>query len=185
VSAGLEVRPAISSDIPFLAAFDHHYSTDHVWQMTYSAGAGETSIAFREVRLPRPMRVEYPRDPARLADEWTHKAGLLVALAGEDPRGYVVMIEGPAAGSVWVTDLVVDHRHRRQGIGSRLLASAGEWASPRRYARLFLEIQTKNFAGVSLARKLGFEFSGYSDRYFPDQDIAVFFSRELRQPPTR
>jgi ribosomal protein S18 acetylase RimI-like enzyme len=176
----LLVRPAISSDIPFLVAFDHHYSTDHVWQMGYVTVSGEIGITFREVRLPRAMRVEYPRDPSRLPDEWTHKAGMLVGVVADERLGYVCMVEGPASASVWMTDLVVDARHRRQGVGSRLLATACDWAAERRYDRVFLELQTKNFAAISLARKGGFDFAGYSDRYFPDQDIAIFFSRELR-----
>jgi GNAT superfamily N-acetyltransferase len=175
----LNIRAAISSDIPRLASLDHHYSTDHVWQMGYQAGPAEIAVSFREVRLPRPMRVEYPRDPGRLADEWNAKLSLQMAEAMEEPVGYTCLVEGPAAQSVWVTDLVVDLRYRRQGVGTRLLSAARDWARERRQGRLFLEMQTKNHAAVSLARKLGLVFAGYSDRYFPDQDIALFFVWEL------
>lgn len=175
----LTIRAAISSDIPRLASLDHHYSTDHVWQMGYQAGQGEIAISFREVRLPRPMRVEYPRDPSRLADEWSGKLSVRMAELSEEPVGYTCLVEGPAAGSVWVTDLVVDLRHRRQGVATGLLGEARDWARERGQGRLFLEMQTKNHAAVSLARKLGLVFAGYSDRYFPDQDIALFFVWEL------
>jgi hypothetical protein len=30
-----------------------------------------------------------------------------------------------------------------------------------------------------LARKLGFAYSGYSDRYYPNEDIALFFYLDL------
>jgi GNAT superfamily N-acetyltransferase len=173
------VRRATSSDIPLLASLDHHYSTDHVWQMGYNAGSGDIAISFREVRLPRAMRVEYPRDPGRLADEWNAKLSIQVAEADEEKLGYVTLVEGPAAGSVWITDLVVDLPHRRQGVATRLVAAAREWARQARHGRMFLEMQSKNYPAICLARKLGFAFTGYSDRYYPDQDIALFFALDL------
>ncbi len=177
---GLAVRQAISTDIPALMALDHDYSTDHVWQMAVSRVTDEAGVTFREVRLPRPMRVAYPRDPRRLADEWTRQAALLVAETAEQRLGYLALTVGPAAEAVWITDLVVGSAHRRQGIGTRLLGAARDWCRPRALARMFVEMQSKNYPALSLARKLGFVFSGYSDHFYPDQDIALFFSVETR-----
>lgn len=170
------VRQAISSDIPDLVKLDHDYSSDHVWQMGVNRGPDEIGVVFREVRLPRPMRVSYPRDPARLPDEWTRLPALLVAEAHEARLGYLAMTLGPAAGAGWVGDLVVGSLHRRQGVGTQLLAHARDWCRQRKLSALFLEMQSKNFPAISLARKLGFAYAGYSDRYYADQDIALFFS---------
>jgi ribosomal protein S18 acetylase RimI-like enzyme len=172
----LTVRQAISSDIADLVKLDHDYSSDHVWQMGVSRGPDEIGVVFREVRLPRPMRVNYPRDPARLPDEWTRLPALLVAEASEARFGYLAMMLGPAASAGWVSDLVVGSLHRRQGVGTQLLTYAREWCRQRKLSSLFLEMQSKNFPAISLARKLGFAYAGYSDRYYADQDIALFFS---------
>jgi GNAT superfamily N-acetyltransferase len=161
----LTVRQAISSDIPDLVKLDHDYSSDHVWQMGVSRGPDEIGVVFREVRLPRPMRVSYPRDPARLPDGWTRLPALLVAEAGEARLGYLAMTLGPAAGAGWVSDL-----------GTKLLAYGRDWCRQRKLSAMFLEMQSKNFPAISLARKLGFAYAGYSDRYYTDQDIALFFS---------
>jgi ribosomal protein S18 acetylase RimI-like enzyme len=175
----LRVRQAISSDISEIVAFDHGYSTDHVWQMGFQNGQGEVEVRFREVRLPRPMRVRYPRQPEALIDSWTEKQVVLVAEFGETRTGYLTIIAGPSPGSAWITDLAVDLRHRRQGHASGLLQTARAWAGERGYRRLFLEMQSKNFPAIALARKLGFSFSGYSDHYFPDGDIALFFVQDI------
>ena len=175
----VHVRPAVSSDISALTELDHGFSTDHVWQMGFQGGVEGASIQFQEVRLPRPMRVRYPRDPERLMEEWTHKLTLLVSEIEEELTGYLALESGPAPGSAWITDLVVDLRYRRQGHGTGLLRAARRWSSERDYRTLFLEMQSKNFPAISLARKLGFGFAGYSDHYFPDQDIALFFSLNL------
>jgi len=160
-------------------AIDPSYQTDHVWQMALNAGSPDTSVTFREVRLPRPMRVEYPRDPRRLADEWTHVSEILMAENDREPLGYLVLESGQAPSTGWVTDLVVAASHRRQGVATRLLAGARRWSQQAGLARLSLEMQSKNFPAISLVRKLGFSYSGYHDRYYPDEEIALFFTLNL------
>ncbi|MFP3854651.1 MAG: GNAT family N-acetyltransferase [Anaerolineales bacterium] len=173
------IRPAVSTDISELTELDHGYSTDHVWQMGFQEEKNRINLNFQEVRLPRPMRVRYPRDPEHLIDHWTEKSVILVAEQEETLTGYLVLIEGPSPGSQWVSDLVVDIRHRQQGQGANMLKAAHRWASERDFQRLFLEMQSKNYPGIQLARKLGFHFSGYSDNYYPDDDIALFFVSDL------
>lgn len=173
------IRKAISSDIPTLMGLDHGYSTDHVWQMSLERGATEIGTIFREVRLPRPMRVTYPRDYERLADEWTNRSALLVAENGELLLGYLSIVDGPAQAMGWITDVVVDLRHRRSGVASRLIGAAREWCRKRGIRILFMEMQSKNYPAICLAKKMGFMFSGYSDQFYPEQDIALFFSMSL------
>lgn len=174
-----QIRQAISADIPELIAMDHGYSTDHVWQMGVREEHEGRSVQFQEVRLPRPMRVSYPRDPARLADEWTHRAVVLIAEDDEHKLGYTSLVPGPPPDSIWVIDLVVDLRFRGHGHGMELMNAAREWAAAHGFQTMFMEVQTKNFPGIKLARRTGFTFSGYSDYYFPDGDIALFFSQKL------
>ncbi len=176
----MEIRHAVSTDIAALMAMDHSYQTDHVWQMALSPSAIETTIAFREARLPRLMRVDYPRDPGRLADEWTNSSEILIATSEQTTLGYLIIESGTAPETGWVTDLVTDAPHRREGIASRLLASARQWCREQDLSRLTLEMQSKNYPSIRLARKLGFVLSGYHDRYFPDEEIALFFTLNLR-----
>lgn len=178
-SKSAEIRQAISADIPELMEMDHGYSTDHVWQMGVRDEHEGKSIQFQEVRLPRPMRVSYPRDPKRLADEWTHRSVVLIAESDEHKLGYTSLVPGPAPDSVWLIDLVVDLRFRGHGHGKALMLAAREWAVLNGFGTMFVEVQTKNFPAIQLARRTGFTFSGYSDAYFPDGDIALFFSQKF------
>ena len=173
------IRQAVSTDIPHLIELDHSYSTDHVWQMALQPGSPGVEVAFREVRLPRPMRVRYPRRVERLADEWTDRSLVIVGDVDERVAGYLALAPAPAPDAVWVTDLAVDPAFRRQGLGSRLLAEAIGWARARSQSRLFLEMQSKNYPAIRLAQKMGFVFSGYSDFFYPNEDISLFFSLDL------
>lgn len=176
----IEIRPAIASDIPHIMAMDHNFSSEYVWQMEYQEDERRTSVHFREVRLPRSVRVEYPRQVNTLADEWTTRSGILIALMESETVGYIGLMLEKAPVTTWATDLAVLPRHRRQGIGSALVLAAGEWALQHDTRRLVLEMQPKNYPAIKMAQKLGFEFCGYNDRYYANHDISLFFSRALR-----
>jgi ribosomal protein S18 acetylase RimI-like enzyme len=175
----IEIRPAISSDIPPLMAIDHTYSSDFVWQMEIQVEEVQIGVSFREIRLPRSVRVEYPRPTRSLADEWTQRSGLLVALLNGEIVGYISMMLNIAPVTTWVTDLAVMRRFRRQGIGSTLVLAAQEWGSQHDSRRIVLEMQPKNYPAIHMAQKLGFDFCGYNDRYFANHDIALFFAKPL------
>lgn len=171
----VKIRQAVSGDIPAIMNIDHGYSTDHVWQMIFDQNTRDIDIRFQEQKLPRPMRVTYPRDPSRLADEWTSKAALLVAIHSDSPVGYLCLVPGPAEDSVWISDMAVDLRFRRQGIAYQLVEAAKEWADERDHHALFIEMQSKNFPAICLTRKTDFSFAGFSDGYYPDHEIVLFF----------
>lgn len=174
----IEIRPANAADIPRLAALDHRYTTDHVWQMEVDQDQeGAFSVAFREMRLPRVVRVEYPRPPADLTSDWTHMGGLLVALLGGRPIGYAGLLLDRLPGAAWVSDLMVDPQVRGKGVATGLLLAAAEWAVSMDRHLLVLEMQPKNDPAIRLALKLGFEFCGYNDSYYANHEIGMFFRK--------
>jgi ribosomal protein S18 acetylase RimI-like enzyme len=162
-----------------LVNIDHTSTSDYVWQLDLRKDNGQVLAGFREVRLPRPVKVSYPRDPLSLADEWKQRSATLVAFARENPVGYVCILEHSHATTAWVTDLVVNAQDRRQGVGSALLNAAQDWALSRGDRDIFLEMPSKNYPAIRLALKFGFEFCGYNDHYYVTQDVALFFGRSL------
>lgn len=177
----IQIRPAVDTDIPVLTALEHGYSSDHVWQMDLQNEDGQIGVRFREVRLPRPVRVEYPRSTDSLLEDWNQRSGILVAMLEGQVVAYTSMMQGILPRTTWMTDLAVEPGLRRQGIGSALVLAAMEWASAHRQTRrLVLEMQSKNYPAISLAQKLGFDFCGYNDHYYENQDVAIFFSKWIR-----
>ena len=173
------VRPLTLADISLLIEIDHSYYTEYVWQMDLHHGEHESSVRFSEVRLPRSMRVDYPRDPSKLADDWKTRAGVLVAELEGQPAGYLILMQNWIPGLITITDFAVVPRLRRHGIGMILLRASQTWAAERKFSRLTLETQSKNYPAICLAKKLGFDFCGYSDKYYPNQDIALFFAKRI------
>lgn len=182
----IEIRPPTSADIPILVEMDHDYTSDHVWQMEVRHETGQkpsdlrVDIIFRQLRLPRSVRVEYPRSPAELANDWKDRSCLLVAALHGEVVGYASMMLSIAPHTGWMTDLVVMRKVRRQGIGSALVLAGQDWARHKRCQRTVLEFQPKNYPAICLGQKLGYDLCGYNDHYFPNNDIALFFSKSLR-----
>lgn len=176
----IEIRPAVSTDIPSLIALEHYYQSNYVWQMDRSVENGQVSVGFREVRLPRQVKVEYPHQSSWLLTGWNKEPCLLVALFEGQPVGYICLTNQLSGGTAWVRDLVVSEKMRRKGIGTALLLAGSEWAARKGYRRMILEMQSKNYPTIRLAMKLGYEYCGFNDHYFANQDIALFFALYLR-----
>ncbi len=175
-----EIRPAASTDLTRFMAMDHSSFSDYVWQLELRRDVGQITSIFREVRLPRSVKVTYPRDPMSLSENWTRFAAVLTAVDEGVAVGYLSLVEERPSSLARVTDLVVSPEHRRKGIGSALVTSAQSWAVERKIQRLILEMQSKNQPCIRLAQKFGYEFCGYNDQYYPTQDVALFFGRVLK-----
>lgn len=175
------IRPSVSSDLSALIQFLPSYYTVRVWQMDRSVEEEQIQVRFREVRLPREVLVEYPRSLEDVFQEgWLENGIFLTASLANAPVGFVRLALEVTSGNLWVKDLVVRHDLRRKGIGTALLIAVQDYAVERGYRRIMLEMQSKNFPAIQLAKKLGYEFSGYSDAYYANQDIALFFAQSLR-----
>jgi len=177
----IQIRPVRPADIHLLVAIEHDYATEHAWQMELQeTEEGQITVQFRPIRLPRAARVEYPRPPRQLADDWAQHPGLLVAEHQGEAIGYISIHSLLAPHTAWVTDLAILPRLRRRGIASALLLAAQEWSRSQGSRRLVLEMQPKNYPAICLAQKLGFDFCGYQDRYYANHDMAIFFGKTIR-----
>lgn len=175
----VSLRAATEEDLPALMGLDHGYSTDYVWQMEIDSAAPRMGARFRETRLPRPMQVVYPRPKDALLTFWKDRSFFLLAEHEGQPLGYAAVAGSLAPATAWVTDVVVAASQRRKGVGGRLVLGVQSWAREHGHQRLVLEMQSKNHPAIKMAQKLAFEFSGYNDRYYDNQDIVLFFAKRL------
>ena len=176
----VQIRPAVATDVNTLMAFDPSCQSDYVWQMDIQREDGQVGAIFREIRLPRTVTVAYPRSVSMLSETWNRRSGMLVAVIDEQVVAYTRMNDAIVQHTAWITDLVVSPRYRRQEIAILLMQSVQTWAVQRKNQRVLLEMSSKNNPAIRLAQKLGFEFCGYNDAYYEQQDIALFFGRFIR-----
>jgi ribosomal protein S18 acetylase RimI-like enzyme len=173
-------RPAKLVDVNFCCQLSPAYTTAYVWQMRTRETERSTDIHFDLIRLPRPMRVEYPRLPDELIEHWEQKGCFLVMQnEANEVLGFVDGLAQPWQNTLWIFNLVIAPSYRQQGAGSQLLQAAQSWAASQGLGQLTLELQTKNHPAISFAQKHGFQFCGYNEQYYPNGDITLFFSRSV------
>jgi GNAT superfamily N-acetyltransferase len=179
---GLQIRDGLTGDVAACIGLDHTYTTEMVWQMSIQQATGQWTIAFKTERLPRTLETSYPANADRVHLAAVSRHCFLVAVNREDQQviGYLTMRRDPVHGVALVQDLVVSRPFRRGGIATRLLGAARQWGREHEMLCLTVEVQTKNYPAIQFCQNAGLGFCGFNDRYFENQDIAVFFSQALR-----
>ncbi|MBL8131184.1 MAG: GNAT family N-acetyltransferase [Anaerolineae bacterium] len=175
------IRDAVLDDVRGCAALDHRYETDHVWQMQVRQEDG-WQIVFRSERLPRTLEGKPSPDVSRLQSALTPDHCFLVASdrSSGDMLGYLTMQRDGLMRVGHIQDFAVDAEARRCGIGKRLLTVAINWAKEHQIIRIQAAIQTTNYPASAFLQEQGFVFCGFNEFYFPNRDIALFFSQAVR-----
>jgi GNAT superfamily N-acetyltransferase len=191
------LRSAVQTDLEACLLLDADLQTDHVWQMEKREENGGLLVRFQTIRLPRVMRVSYPRRRDDLLSCWENGATVLVATdrravdPDQDQTDRVPDAE-PAAiyaycqldactwqQAGWISHMIVDRRYRRQGIGTAMVRASILWGKKLGLRRLMVTLQTKNYPGIHFCEKHGYVFSGFNDHYYPNGDIALFFTLRI------
>ena len=176
----MAVRLAGVADLKVLCDMDLSYVTDHVWQMQVHQNPYGVEVRFDTVRLPRPMKVDYPRHPDEFLPNWRQGECFLVAVDDENrPIAFLDMTARSSLGVGWIRNLGVEASHRRRGLATNLLRAARQWALEQELNKIVLDAQTKNYPAIRFAQKQGFAFCGYNDRYYRNGDIGLFFAMSL------
>jgi GNAT superfamily N-acetyltransferase len=105
---------------------------------------------------------------------------VVVAKGSDEIMGYMAMQVNRVHRAATIHYLVVSQPYRRHRIGSRLVGIARQWAKEHDLIHLMTECQTQNYPAICFCQQVGLKFCGYNDQYFPNQDIAVFFSQTLQ-----
>jgi ribosomal protein S18 acetylase RimI-like enzyme len=173
------IRPATQDDLKPCLRLSGACASDRIWQIGQREGEDQIAITFTDVRLPRPMPVEYPRTPEDIMGVWDASDALLVAEQEGIIGGFVDMRIERGHHLAWVRNLIVAEQYRRRGLGSALLRAADRWAHAQKIPTLLVEAQSQNGPAIAFYRALGFTFCGFNERYFANQ-VALFFARRVK-----
>lgn len=175
----IEIRPAIQDDLVDMIKIDHSYRTDHILKMELIQEDNSIRVEFRNTRLPREMKINYPRNEEDLITSWNKCTLILVGRIKGKIVSYIGIEEFRSSGIVKVVDIVVTTTNRRQGIASGLLLATENWASKHSNGIIVLEMQIKNNPMINLSRKLGYSFCGFQNNYFLNHDLGLFFEKQI------
>ena len=177
----MRVRRAERNDIDACIRLDASYQTQSVWAMETRWEGKRQLPGFSVRRLPRALTLQPPLDADDLYADWRNGDLFLVAEEEGVIVGYLDMLSPRRLGTGLVQGIVVRPDLRRRGVGSSLLRASLNWARHNQLQGLCMDVQSRNHPAIQFLQKNGFTFSGYNDRYYPTQDVALFFVYRLGQ----
>jgi ribosomal protein S18 acetylase RimI-like enzyme len=175
----MEIRLATLADLNACLKLDDSFQTEYVWQMDARNDATSLSATFRLTRLPRPMRVTGIISPDEVIYDHQHGGNLWVYDDG-GVRGFIGAVVEEWNQSACIHSIAVASAYRRQGIGARLMRTVLDWARQKKLRVALLDTPTKAHPAICFYQKHGFTFCGFSDRMYPNRDIAMLFALNLR-----
>jgi len=81
--------------------------------------------------------------------------------------------------SAFIISLLVDAKHRRRGIGTRLLKAMEYFARKSKARVLMFDASPDNAPALQLYFKNGFRICGYNDKIYQNGKIALYLAKEL------
>ncbi len=175
----MRVRRAERRDIDACIRLDSSYQTQTVWAMDTRWEGKRQLAGFQVRRLPRVLTLQPPLDPDDLHADWRNGDLFLVADEGGVVIGYLDIVSPRRLGTGLVQSIVVRPDLRRRGVGSALLRTSLNWAKHNRLQGLCMDVQSRNYPAIQFLQNNGFVYSGYNDRYYLTQDVALFFVYRL------
>lgn len=176
----IEIRTAKQEDLESMLAIDHSFQSNYAFQMDISQDSNNISVNFRNVKLPRSAIVKYPRNEDELVLSWENASVIFVGCISGQIVAYLCLEEIPSLKAIRIRDLVVSKDWRRQGIASGMLLASEDWTIKRKTNMLLVEVQSRNNPAITMVKKLGYQFCGFQDHFFPNKDMALFFHKVIR-----
>ncbi len=172
------VRPLIPSDIPRLAEIDAEFESSHYLAVEKITEGLSVAWRLTEQPLDPPFASsDYGLDERQrqeVAARLSAADGLYLVVEREKRLLALLDVERERwRDTAMVWNILIDRRHRRQGLGAELMHRAVAWGRKNRLRALTLETQTNNHAACRFYQKFGFRLCGIDDHFYSNDDIGV------------
>ena len=177
--AKLKILVATRAHMEKMMAMDHRVNTVYSYRLQTSQDPLGWGLTFQRVKLPREVTIRYPRDENSLLRSWADAELIYAGMLDDLLVAYVTLEAKTLPKTARICDLVVTPDVRMNGIAGMMIAACENWSAKKHLDRVLIEIPMRNYPGVSLAKKCGYEQCGFLDQSFPNSDPALFFEKKL------
>jgi ribosomal protein S18 acetylase RimI-like enzyme len=186
----MEYTPLTEHYLPKLPEIRAEYVSDRYLSLA-SSGDGDEDVQFalHPEALDEPFRsqglsIVREKDKDEIRSRMGSQALQLVV---ENDNRLIALLDAQVESwrrvlKVW--NLLVDEKHRRQGIGTKLMQQATEFATKSNCRAISVEAQATNWPALCFYTKLGFQICGLDHHFYTNRDlerkeVALFLYREL------
>jgi len=144
-----------------MIAMDHRVNSLYSYRLQTSQDPLGWGLTFQRVKLPREVTIKYPRDENSLLRSWADADLIYAGMLDDLLVAYVTLEAKSLPKTARICDLVVTPEVRLNGVATTMIAACEDWAAKKHLDRVLIEIPMRNFPGISLALKCGYEQCGF------------------------
>lgn len=171
------IRPLAPHDLPLLQNIDANFTSVRFLDVRKSVeGFNVTWQLIEQPLIPPFVSTDYnmpDTEIEELADRLRKNDGLYLAV--EEDGKLIAFLDMPREhwrNTALISNLYVDQKFRRQGVGAELINRAVHYAQENSVRAIWLETQSNNYPACQFYRSRGFELGGLDDHFYSNQDIA-------------
>ncbi|MGG7469247.1 GNAT family N-acetyltransferase [Chryseobacterium arthrosphaerae] len=156
------------------------YSTNTIYSLSSIEFSGSFEFLLKEKHLPYTKAWETTLediDELNLIIEKDHSFG---AFVNNELAGWIICEHRTWNNSFYIENILIDEKHRRQGIGIMLIKNAIKEARKLNCRVIELETQNTNYPAIQFYRRMGFNITGLNTRLYENsEEIALFMTLDL------
>lgn len=156
------------------------YSTDIIYSVSSLEFSGSFEFSLREKKLSCSKVWETDTNDIEELNtiiEHDHSFG---AFDDNELQGWIVCDYRTWNNSLYIENILINEKYRRQGLGIMLIKNAIKEARKLNCRVIELETQNTNYPAIQFYRRMGFNITGVNTRlYNQSEEIALFMTLDI------
>ncbi len=176
----IEIQLANMVDYPLIRKIDLGFESNYVWKSQIDDDLDAYTIVLQKIKLPKTIHVPFQAGDETALENMVKRNEVFVARYEKQVIGFVHLDRDLVNNRIEIKTGGVKPEYRRKGIGTAILNGIQEMARQNEIARIVMTVQAKNDPAIRFLMSKGYQFCGYQEFFFPNLEIALFFSKNIR-----
>lgn len=156
------------------------YTTDRIYSVSSIEFGGSFEFILKEKAFPYTKIWETTSEDLKELNTIIEQGNSFGAFVNEKLAGWIICEHRTWNNSFYIENILIDEKHRREGIGIMLIKSAIKEARRLNCRVIELETQNTNYPAIQFYRRMGFNVTGLNTRLYNNaEEIALFMTLDM------
>ena len=156
------------------------YSTDRIYSVSSIEFGSSFEFNLKEKAFPYTKIWKTGSEDIEELNDIIEKGNSFGAFVNAELAGWIIGEHRTWNNSFYIENILIDEKHRRQGIGIMLIKNAIKEARRLQCRVIELETQNTNYPAIQFYRRMGFNITGLNTRLYENtEEIAIFMTLDL------
>lgn len=178
--AEIEIALANMGEYPILSQIDLSFESDYVWRSQMVDDLNSYSISFQKIKLPKTIKIPFQALNQDALENMVKRKEILSIRYEQTIVGFMRLERDESVNHLILKTGGLRPEYRHKGIGTALLTRMQDIAIQNRIHYIVGMLQAKNDPAIRFMLSRGFQFCGFQEFFFPNMEIGLFFSKNVR-----